>query len=317
MGFGGGQEGWYRKMAAAGPEALFRYGQAVGRRYGHLENIMWVHCGDFDPPDRRLALAVANGIREQDRRALHTVHGGPETDVLDYWKDEPWLSCGNIYTYGPVAPQAAMRFRRPDRKPFFLIESAYENEHNAGEQRLRAQAYQALLSGACGQFFGNNPVWAFGAKMWANPPVAWRAALGSRGAQSMTHVHTLLSRLPWWRLTPDLDGQFMQGGISERLRNGPVQVLLKRFGQSHGRAVAAFDADRSFALAYLPDSRAVQVDLGIFQGRDVIARWYDPAGGDFRPAEFARAGDQEPVSLRPPAKNAAGLEDWVLLVEAG
>ena len=45
--------------------------------------------------------------------------------------------------------------------PFFLMESAYENEHDAGEQRLRAQAYQAILSGAMGHLFGNNPIWHF------------------------------------------------------------------------------------------------------------------------------------------------------------
>ena len=45
--------------------------------------------------------------------------------------------------------------------PFFLIESAYENEHGAGELRVRIQAYQALLSGASGHIYGNNPVWHF------------------------------------------------------------------------------------------------------------------------------------------------------------
>ena len=32
--------------------------------------------------------------------------------------------------------------------PFFLIESAYENEHEATEQRLRTQAYQAVQGAA-------------------------------------------------------------------------------------------------------------------------------------------------------------------------
>ena len=87
--------------------------------------------------------------------------------------------------------------------PFFLIESAYENEHEATEQRLRTQAYQAVLSGAAGQVFGNNPIWHFDGPGLYPAPVTWQQALGSRGAQSMTHLRDLLTSLPWWQLEPD------------------------------------------------------------------------------------------------------------------
>ena len=65
------------------------------------------------------------------------------------------------------------------------IESAYENEHEATEQRLRTQAYQAVLSGAAGQIFGNNPIWHFSSGGLYQAPVTWQQALhGAR--QSMT-----------------------------------------------------------------------------------------------------------------------------------
>jgi hypothetical protein len=70
--------------------------------------------------------------------------------------------------------------------PFFLIESAYENEHDATSQRLRTQAYHAVLSGAADQVFGNNPIWHFDGPGLFPLQVTWRDALGSRGAQSMT-----------------------------------------------------------------------------------------------------------------------------------
>ncbi|MBV8361780.1 MAG: DUF4038 domain-containing protein [Deltaproteobacteria bacterium] len=55
------------------------------------------------------------------------------------------------------------RVTRPARpsRPFFLIESVYENDHNATDRRLRSGAYHAVLSGAAGQVFGNNPMWHF------------------------------------------------------------------------------------------------------------------------------------------------------------
>jgi Putative collagen-binding domain of a collagenase len=92
-------------------------------------------------------------------------------------------------------------------------------------------------------------------------------------------------------------------------------VLPKRFGRWHDRAVAAVDSERSFALAYLPAARSVLIDVGLLKGPSATARWYDPAGGVFRPAALdrARKGVQE---LSPPARNAAGFSDWVLLVEA-
>src|SRR3712207_7937690 len=46
---------------------------------------------------------------------------------------------------------ALEQYRRPERMPFFLIESIYENERGASVRQLRAQAYWALLGGAMGQ----------------------------------------------------------------------------------------------------------------------------------------------------------------------
>ena len=42
-----------------------------------------------------------------------------------------------------------------------LIETIYESEHDATPDQIRRQAWQAMLSGAAGQFFGNNPIWHF------------------------------------------------------------------------------------------------------------------------------------------------------------
>ena len=166
-------------MVANGPERLRRYGEYLGRRYRDFSNILWVHGGDYDPPGKDLVRAIAQGIRKYDARALHTAHGAPETAALDYWRGEPWLQVNNVYTYGPVYHPALRQYARPERMPFFLIESAYENEHEATEQRLRTQAYQAVLSGAAGQIFGNNPIWHFDSGGLYPAPVTWQQALAA------------------------------------------------------------------------------------------------------------------------------------------
>jgi hypothetical protein len=130
--------------------------------------------------------------------------------------------------------------------PFFLIESRYENEYEATGRRLRTQAYQAVLSGAAGQLFGNYPIWHFAGPGLYPAPLTWQRALGSRGAQSMTHhLHDLLSTLPWWLLEPDRNHTLLTDGL----------------GSAFERAVAARAADRSFAVVYLPSRRDITVDL--------------------------------------------------------
>jgi Protein of unknown function (DUF4038)/Putative collagen-binding domain of a collagenase len=308
-GWKGREEGWYRAMAENGPERLHQYGEYLGRRYRDFTNILWVHAGDYNPPQKNLVRAIALGIQEHDLRALHTAHGASGTAALDYWQGEPWLKVNTIYTYKlrgtsrPVYAAALEQYARVERMPFFLIESGYENnkDREATEQRLRMQAYQAVLSGAAGHIFGNNPVWHFDGPGLYPTPTVWQQALGSRGAQSMTHLRNLLAAIPWWHLEPDADNTLLIGGL----------------GAEHERAVAARSADRSFAILYLPTDREIAVDLGQLAGPRVAARWYDPANGCFsavKGSPFPAAGSRR---FQPgPADNGFGFDDRVLILEA-
>jgi hypothetical protein len=180
------------------------------------------------------------------------------------------------------------------------MESAFENEHGADERRLRAQAYQALLTGAAGHVFGNNPIWHFDAPGIYDAPMTWQEALASRGAQSVTHLRNLFSTLDWTRLVPDVDGRFLRAGHGE----GP------------DRAVAAVAADGSFGLVYLPSARAVTLDAGRLRDGRAAWKWYDPSAGTFRAAEEGlRNGPL--VTMTPPGPNAAGYDDWLLIATAG
>ncbi len=300
-GWDGGSQGWYRAMVANGPERLRAYGAYLGRRYRDFTNILWVHGGDYDPPDKDLVRAIAEGIRAFDRRALHSVHGRPDTPVPDQWRGEPWLAVSTVYTYKPVYAAARAHDARPGRMPFFLIESAYENEHKTTERDLRTQAYQAVLSGAAGQIFGNNPIWHFRGPGLVPTPLTWQQALDSRGARSMSHLHALMAMLPWWLLAPDIDHAFLTGGL------GPLDA----------QAVAAQASDRSFAIVYLPTRRAITIDLGQLAGPKVVARWYDPADGRF----LAVSGSPFPAAglrrLQPERTSSrSGFDDWALILQS-
>jgi hypothetical protein len=300
MGFAGGSEGWYQEMAANGPAKLRQYGRYLGERYRHLSNIIWVHGADYNPPDKDLVRAIVDGIREFDPRALHSAQCAPETSAAAYWENEPWLDVNTIYTYTPVFSAALQEYARTNRMPFFLVESAYESEHGTTGQRLRTQAYHAVLSGAGGQIFGNNPIWHFDGPGLYPARTTWQKALGSEGTQSMTHLRSLFAAVPWWQLEPDVNNAFLIGGL----------------GTGQDRAVAARAADRSFAIVYVPNVRSITLELDQLVGPLVSVRWYDPTNGEFsivNESPFPAVGSHR---FTPVFRNASGSGDWVLVLES-
>ncbi|WP_421418234.1 DUF4038 domain-containing protein [Agrobacterium tumefaciens] len=289
----GGPEGWYQDMVAAGPEKLRAYGRYVGQRFAKYPNIVWVQGGDYDPPNRNLVTAVAMGIADTDPRALQTVHGNPDTLTNDFWRDASWLAIDTVYTYGNVAATVLDRYRSGPQRPFFLIEGVYEGEHDVKERQVRLNAYGALLSGASGQFFGNNPVWHFSAAGLYEAKDSWQASLNSRGAQSITHLAALFRQLEWWKLVPDLGS------------------MLK----TDAGAFAARDKDGAFALIYL-DTPSVTIDLDRLAAAEKTLRWYDPSNGLYlEPVEHLGRGGLRNLTV-PASANASSFQDWIAVLSA-
>jgi hypothetical protein len=300
LGYGGGDQGWYQEMVANGSTKLREFGRYLGRRYASFSNILWTHGGDYNPPNKALVREIALGIREFDTRALMSAHCAPETAAVDYWGGESWLQVNNVYTYNAVYSAALAQYARSDQMPFFFLEGRYENEADGTEQRVRVQAYHALLSGATGQVFGNNPIWHFNGPALYPTSLTWQQALNGPGSQSMSHVRSLFAPRAWWTLQPDANNALLTSGL----------------GSGQDRAVAARAADGSFAIAYLPSIRTVTVNLGQLAGPRVNARWYDPANATYTAvtgSPFPASGSQ---TFRPASNNASGFADWVLVLES-
>lgn len=295
LGYGGGDEGWYQEMAAAGAERLNAYGRFVGRRYRRFDNVMWVNGGDYNPADKGLVRALAKGIMEENPDALGTAHGAPETAPLEFWGHEPWLKVNNVYTHGPVYAAALREHDVAGGMPFFLIESTYEFEHGADEYRIRIQAYQAILSGAFGHLYGNNPIWHFGGPGLQRPIMQWKEALDSPGAKSMEVLVAFISSIKWWLLVPDS-------------RN---RLLVDGMGKDMERAVAATASDDSYAVVYMPSNHGVTVDLARLSATSVHARWRDPTSGEVTDVEGSPFKAERAV-FKPPELNSRGYPDWIL-----
>jgi len=181
------------------------------------------------------------------------------------------------------------------------------------EQRVRVQAYQALLSGAMGQAFGNSPIWHFNGPgvFPTGAPTTWQGWLSSPGTLSMVHVHDLFTSRAWWTLVPDASNPLLTNGYAG---SG---------GTPYDLAVAARASDGSYGIVYMPSARSITVDMSKFDGPRVNARWFDPASG--APTAVVIPGSPFPTSsgsqvLLPPTGNNASTSepftDWVLLLES-
>jgi hypothetical protein len=300
LGYGGGGQGWYSDLVSNSNSQLLAYGRFLGQRYRSFDNIIWTHGGDYNPPNRNVVRQIAAGIREYDADVLTTTHNAPESAAMDYWGSESWLTLNNVYTYGAVYSAAYQQYARSGPVPFFFIEGAYEYEQGASTVRLRTQAYHAVLSGAAGQLFGNNPIWHFNGPGIYSAPVTWKQALNSPGSQSMTRLKQLFDTVDWWTMEPDTQARLLTAGASS--------------GQD--RAVASLASDGSFALAYIPTIRTNTFNLNMLAGPRVSARWYDPSNGTYTTATGSPFNRSSAQTFRAPRNNAAGSGDWVLILQS-
>ncbi len=184
--------------------------------------------------------------------------------------------------------------RRPQR-PFVLIESTYEGEHDAPPEQIRFQAWAAMLSGAAGQFFGNNPIWHFDGPTLFKYEGSWQRALDSVGSRDMARLGAFFRSQPWIELQPAADGQ----------------VVTTDTGVA---PVAASSTDGTITIVYVPAHSTGTRELLLKSRHASAAQWFDPAG-DASPVIATIDSDAESrLRVHTPGRNSAGATDWVLVL---
>jgi len=101
LGYGGGDEGFFRETKAGGREKLRAYGRFVGKRFRDLPNIVWMLGGDYTPeaPDQWVVDELAGAIREEDPTHLMTAHHSPESSAVAAFGEQEWLDINTVYGY--------------------------------------------------------------------------------------------------------------------------------------------------------------------------------------------------------------------------
>jgi hypothetical protein len=303
--YGAGAGLWMHHVTVENAPA---YGRFLGKRYARFQNLMWMHCGDRNPTGRlaECARRLARAMKEEAPHQLHTAHLSPEFASARFFAGDPWLDVNMAYTYGPSYKHVLPEYQRDDPvRPVILGETGYEGEDNniqllpdakKGELwspfRIRRNAYWAVFSGACG--------YCAGTRLWRFEP-NWRTILDAESIRQAPLILRLLAPRPWQRLVPDARHELVTAG----------------FGAS-GRAdyaTAALADDGRLAMAYIPSPREIAVDLGRLRGK-VAAHWFDPTNGESIAVAGGPIADRGRRSFSPPARNAAGDGDFVLVLEA-
>lgn len=293
-------EGWWRELVAASDASLYAYGQFLANRYKDYGNIIWVHGGDRDDDDPSKQRQIANGINSVLAGQLQTAHGTTNTDTREHWNSESWLTGPDlIYQWeaygGDVGASMLASYARTPVMPALLFEGQYDGL-SADAAQCRRQAWQSVLSGGCGHFFGNEPVWHFNCIGRDARP--WKGQLDTEATRHMAPVKTLMTAYEWWKLQPKVDTSLVGNGLSS--------------GAS--RICPALASDRSFAMVWKPSWGDLILNLGALAGSSVNARWYDPTNASFRAvpgSPFPASGQRTFVH---PGANAAGGSDWVLVL---
>src|SRR4029079_5897079 len=123
--------------------------------------------------------------------------------------------------------------------------------------------------------------------------------LDTPGATQIAYVKALFESRRWYALVPDQSHTVVTNGFGT-------------FG-TDDYVTAARTSDGTLAIAYMPSSRTLTVDLSTLSG-PAQARWYDATNGTFRSitgSPFANGGSMQ---FTPPGPNGDGADDWVLVL---
>ncbi len=302
---------WVPTLRNNGPAAAAIYGQYLGNRYKHFNNIIWLNGNDFNtwknPADDELLRAVAKGIKTAAPEHLQTVELNVYTSSS--FDDATWLpmiSVNSTYTYSPTYIQMLHSYNQVPVAPTYLVEAHYDLERVGKPQDygtttvLRRQEYWTMLSGGKGQLYGSAYTWTFAS--------GWRFYLGTVGVTQFTIWEHFFSSLPWQDLVPDQDHTIVTAGL------GNYGNLQTRVSQSDF-CTASKTPDGSFVVAYMPTARTITVNMANLKA-PANAKWFDPTSGAYTTipgGPFANSGTRQ---FTPQGKNQDGDNDWVLLLDA-
>lgn len=270
-------DGWRLSIDATSADDLQTYGAWLANRYtqGH---VIWSLGGDCNSPSDRVTKQwnIVTGIRSVRASDVVMAHQlsavGVADDSYATWAGFAGWNLNAIYGWEAngsyIYDMAAQGYGRSGPVPLLGFEFQYEQENSVTAATVRKQSYAAMLSGCCGQLFGNSPIWHFESP---SRPFAysgtWESNLDSTGSQQQAHVKALFSAYSWWLLEPKTDASL----VSSSLSTGATRIY------------PALASDGAFAMIWVPSSQTITVVTNALTGvaGNVKIRRYNPTDGTY------------------------------------
>lgn len=266
FGFSLGSQGWSSELTAETAADLQTYGAFLANRYTQ-GNVIWSLGGDDngDATLRAKQWNIVTGIRSVRTTDIITAHPSPNTLGSSTWNSGTYpgfnLNYGYCYEKDGFYPfeQMATAYAVSGPIPVIFFEGNYEGEFSVTAAALRRQSYTAILAGACGQFFGNNPIWLFSS--------GYASSFSSTGATQQQYVKNLFSAYSWEKLQP---------------QTGSTLVTSSK-GSTTSPVCPALASDGTFAMTYVPAAQTVTFNTTSLTGvsGNVRIRIYDITAGTY------------------------------------
>jgi len=284
-------------------------------RYGAYV-LVWILAGDGDyrGEKARRWKRIGRAVFLNKHRQLVTMHPGGKHWLLPEFLQEDWLDIiayqsghgvdeGDLkwLCFGPPSKDWKLEPRRPaiNLEPNYEEHLAYRIFKPITPHMVRRVAYWSILiAPSAGVSYGTNGVW-----YWAEKPEVpldhphvgvarpWREAIRLPGAQDMSRLRRVFSRIPWWVLSPDSELLVEQPGLEN------VELFI----------AASRSEDRKIAVIYTPEEQDVHLNLSYLK-RPLEILWVNPRTGEETSTGLISG---ENVKLRPPDSG-----DWLLILRS-
>ncbi len=279
------------------------FGTYVGSRYKDFPNLIYAWGNDMNPDNtnvRDKIDAMATAVKAADSNHLHTFHASPEYSSWEIMNsyNYNWIDFNSVYTYNPVQGEVDFNYDpdnnpiTPPPLPLFLFESHYEQDWaNKDALITRREGYVAVLSGASGYAYGNNPIWHMNGHPFWNP-TDWHLHLNDEGRADMSHFQALFTSRDWVNMRPDQAGT----------------LVIANKGSGEGYSAAGVTADGSTAIIYFPNNKTVTVAMDLVEGTTANVWWFNPRDGSAQSGgTVATTGNHQ---FTPPTNH-----DWLLVLD--
>ncbi len=272
----------FHKIWGAGPEIFtpenaFLYGQWLGKRFSHHNNILWILGGDRplgDDNHKKIVDVMAHGLKEGDGgKFLLTFHpcGAHSSSAFVHGRD--WLDFHMLQSgHGSPSPwcfdMMATDYTRPDFVPVMDGEPCYE-DHPINFQvangyfdavDVRRAALWNLFGGACGNTYGHHAVWQFRREPDAYCPNHWKTALHRPGALWLRKYRDFVAAHPMvdcW----------------------PVYNIMEENRHDAGYVAAMVGSDRAYL--YLPTGISGKLNRSALPFTVEKIRFWEPVSGTY------------------------------------